>query len=138
MGTRSPQARFAIRKQRIRTKIANTTDRNRLSIFKSNRHISAQLISPTGNVLVAASTLEKSIYQKKKSMCNKEYAAQIGSMVAERILSYALSLETTSTGSDVPNVQIVFDRGGIAYHGVIKALADAARLVTKSGARLIF
>ena len=89
--------------------------RPRLSVFRSGRHIYAQLIDDkVGTTLVAASTLEKELRSKLNSGSNKAAATEVGSLLAER----AVAQEVTS---------IVFDRGGYKYHGRVKALADAAR-----------
>lgn len=112
---RSARRKFYIRKNRVRSKIAATTDRPRLSIFKSGRHIYAQIIDDAKSaVLASASTLEKSLRQEKKSNCNKDIAAKVGSLIGER-------------GAKCGVKEVVFDKSGNKYHGVIKSLADAAR-----------
>jgi len=96
---------------RIRKKIKGTTERPRLSVFRSNQNIYAQLIDDTkGVTLVSASSIDLKI--EKGS--NIEAAKKIGKEIAERALK-----------SNIKNV--VFDRSGYIYHGRIKALADAAR-----------
>lgn len=107
--------RFKRRAQRIRTKIRLTSGRNRLSVFKSGRHLYAQIIDDSAShTLVSASTLEKAIRKTAKSNCNKEAAIIIGKLIAERAAKKAIK-------------EVVFDKGGYKYHGVIKAFADEAR-----------
>lgn len=109
---RSAKLKFEKRRSRIRHKIAKTANRARLSIFKSGRHIYAQIIDDTKSVTIAsASTLDKKI---KKSHCNVENATKIGELIAEKAISCGVE-------------EVVFDRSGYKYHGVVKALADAAR-----------
>jgi large subunit ribosomal protein L18 len=84
-------------------------------VFKSGRHIYAQVIDDTkSQVIAAASTLEKELRQDKKSNCNREIAAKVGALVAERAAKKGVK-------------EVVFDKAGYKYHGVIKALADSAR-----------
>ncbi len=99
----------------MRKKVVGTSEKPRLSVFKSLSHIYAQLIDDTnGKTLIAASSAEKSISAGLKHCGNVEAAKKVGANVAERAL-----------GKNIKNV--VFDRGGYQYHGCIKALADAAR-----------
>ena len=89
--------------------------RPRLSVFRSNKFIYAQVINDAeGATLCAASTIEKDLREKLKSTNSKEAAAEIGKLIAERALAAGIK-------------EVVFDRGGYIYHGRIKALADAAR-----------
>ena len=112
---RSTNRKFEIRKNRVRSKIARISGRIRLSVFKSGRHLYAQVIDDNkSEVLAAASTLEKAIRLENKSNCNKEMAAKVGELISERAAKKGV-------------VQVVFDRGGYMYHGVVRALADAAR-----------
>ena len=100
------------RRRRIRKKISGTTDRPRLSVFRSNKHIYAQIIDDVnGNTLVEASTrgLGASGSQKTADAA-KEVGKQLASRAAER-------------GIDT----VAFDRGGYLYHGRVKALAEGAR-----------
>ncbi len=88
---------------------------NRLCVFRTTRHIYAQVIAPSGaEVLVSASTLDKEIRAKVKSGGNKEAADVVGQVVAERALKAGISV-------------VAFDRSGFKFHGRVKALADAAR-----------
>lgn len=100
------------RAKRTRAKISELRV-NRLCVFRSPRHIYAQVISPSGSeILASASTLDKSVRGGKTG--NIEAATKIGTLIAER----AKQAGVTS---------VAFDRSGYAYHGRIKALADAAR-----------
>lgn len=100
------------RHTRVRGKISGTPERPRLSVFRSENHIYAQVIDDAaGSTLVSASTVEKGF---EGSGGNIEAARQIGKTVAERAL--AKGIET-----------VVFDRGGYVYHGRVQALAEGAR-----------
>ncbi|WP_308636574.1 50S ribosomal protein L18 [Paenibacillus silvisoli] len=100
---------------RVRKKINGTTQRPRLSVFRSSKHIYAQLIDDVQGVTVAsASTLDKEIAEQISNGGNIEAAKKIGEVIAVR---------AKAKGVD----QVVFDRGGYLYHGRIQALADAAR-----------
>jgi large subunit ribosomal protein L18 len=100
---------------RIRRKLRGTTERPRLTVFRSTAHIYAQVIDDTkGVTLVAASSTEKADGGKKATGGNVAAAKEIGKRVAER---------AKENGID----KVVFDRGGYIYHGRVKALADAAR-----------
>ena len=101
-------------KRRIRKNLVGTAECPRLSVFRSNRHISIQAIDDlTGNTLVAASSLEKEIAQKT-GINKSEQAKLVGTRMAEKALEKGIST-------------VVFDRNGFLYHGRIKSLADAAR-----------
>ncbi len=98
------------RKLRIRSKVFGTTARPRLSVFRSNVHISVQLIDDTlGKTLASSSDLKI-----KKSGTKIEMASKIGEDMAKKVL-------------DLKITEVVFDRGGFAYHGRVKALADSLR-----------
>ena len=100
-------------KRRIRKVIFGTAERPRLSVFRSNKQISAQLIDDNaGKTLVAATSLCKEIAEKKGN--KTEQAQLLGAMIAERAKAAGIS-------------SVVFDRNGYLYHGRVKALADAAR-----------
>lgn len=102
-------------KARIRDKVKGTADKPRLSIFRSNTHIYAQIIDDTmGKTIVSSSTLDKEIKSVVKSTSTCEACEIVGRAIAKK------SLENKIT-------TVVFDRGGRLYHGRIKALADAAR-----------
>ena len=101
------------RVRRVLRKAAN--GRPRLSVFRSSKHIYAQIIDDTASrTLVAASSMEKDLKSSLKTGANKAAAAAVGKLVAERALQAGLK-------------DIMFDRGGYKFHGRIKALADAAR-----------
>ena len=100
------------RHARVRNKVSGTADRPRLCVFRSNSNLYAQIIDDVaGNTLVQASTLDKEV---KTKLSNKESAKEVGSLVAKRALEKNIK-------------EVVFDRGGYIYHGVIKELAEAAR-----------
>jgi len=100
-------------KMRIRKVVSGTADRPRLSVFRSNQEIYAQVIDDlAGRTLVAASSREKGITEKTSTKTEK--AKQVGALIAER---------AKEAGIDA----VVFDRGGYLYHGRVKALAEAAR-----------
>lgn len=103
------------RHQRLRKKVSGTTSRPRLSVFRSNTHIYAQIIDDSiGKTIVAAGTVEKTLRDKSDGRTKIDEAQEIGRLVAQRALDAGIT-------------QVVFDRGGFKYHGRIKALADAAR-----------
>lgn len=111
----SVKARYQFRKTRVRDKVFGTSDRPRLSVYRSLKQIYAQIIDDTqGKTLVAASSLDKAIKSQTKSGGNIQSAALIGKAIAEK-------------AKDARIKKVVFDRGGRIYHGSIKALADAAR-----------
>jgi large subunit ribosomal protein L18 len=101
------------RHRRIRKKVSGTAQRPRLAVFRSNRHIHAQLIDDTAGVsLASASTLDESLRSSATSNCDA--AAAVGRLLAQRASAAGIS-------------GAVFDRGGFMYHGRVAALADAAR-----------
>ena len=108
--------RNAVRKRRharVRKKIFGTAERPRLNVFRSNKHIYAQIIDDMKAVtLVSASTLDKEF--DLESTGNIEAAKKVGELVAKRALEKGIK-------------KVVFDRGGYLYHGRVKELADAAR-----------
>ena len=102
------------RKQRVRYKTKKVSKRNRLTVFRSNSHLYAQLIDDTkGITLASSSSLEKSI--KEKNLSRKETAEIIGKSIAKKIISKGID-------------KVAFDRGKYKYHGLIKILAEAARV----------
>ena len=104
---------FQRRRSRTRYKISQTADRPRLSIFRSGKHIYAQVIDDRAKAtLASASTNEKE--GKPAKTYNVEAASSVGKKIAERALAKGVK-------------QVVFDRGGYIYHGRVKALAEAAR-----------
>ena len=106
----------AKRRARVRRRLKRRNeDRPRLSVFRSNRNISAQVIDDrAGRTLAAASSLEKDLRDSLKSGADTEAATTIGRLVAERAIANGVK-------------EVVFDRGSYVYHGRVKALADAAR-----------
>jgi len=104
------------RKNRVRLQLRQRNDsRPRLSVFRSSKHIYAQVIDDAGGrTLVAASTMETALRENLKTGADVTAAKEIGKLIAER---------ATAAGID----KIVFDRGGYRYHGRVKALAEAAR-----------
>jgi len=104
------------RRRRVRNAIRRKSrGRVRLSVFRSGRHIYAQVIDDVlGRTLVAASTVEKDMRDRLKSGADTAAAAEVGKSVAARALNAGIK-------------EVVFDRGGYRYHGRVKALADAAR-----------
>ncbi|MCB1214166.1 MAG: 50S ribosomal protein L18 [Deltaproteobacteria bacterium] len=100
------------RKQRIRKKILGSSERPRLSVFRSNKHLYAQMIDDqAGRTLVSASTVEKGVF---KGTRNKNIAQELGKRLGEK--AKAANIE-----------QAIFDRNGYIYHGCLKAFAEGAR-----------
>ncbi|RLC28307.1 MAG: 50S ribosomal protein L18 [Deltaproteobacteria bacterium] len=104
------------RKRRIRGKIRGTGDRPRLCVFRSGRHIYAQIIDDSsGRTLAAVSSLSKELGPKiERKGGNKEGAALVGATIAEKAAELGIR-------------KIVFDRNGFLYHGRVKVLSEAAR-----------
>ncbi len=104
------------RKGRTRSQIAKKSrGRIRLSVFRSSKHIYAQVIDDAnGKTLAAASSLDKMLKDKLKTGADTAAASEVGKLVAERAKQAGLD-------------KVVFDRGGYIYHGRVKALAEAAR-----------
>ena len=103
------------RKSRIRKKMTGTDERPRLSVFRSARHIYAQIIDDTcGCTLVAANSLEKAVAEAAAEKNKVDRAVLVGKLVAER---------AKAKGID----KVVFDRNGFLYHGRIKAVSEGAR-----------
>ena len=97
---------------RVRRKISGTPECPRLCVYRSNSNIYAQIIDDVaGNTIVSASTLDKEI---KTKHANKEAAKEVGTLIAKKAAEKNIE-------------QVVFDRGGYIYHGVVKELAEAAR-----------
>jgi large subunit ribosomal protein L18 len=102
-------------RSRIRRRVKGSGERPRLAVFKSGRHIYAQVIDDaTGATIAHASSLDPSLKGEKKSGANRETATRVGTLVAERAKEKGIA-------------RVVFDRGGYIYHGKVKALAEAAR-----------
>jgi len=101
------------RQKRTRFKLKKISKRNRLSVFKSNNHLYAQIINDEKGITIAsASTVEKKISDEK--LTRKEFAEKIGKEIAKRSIAKGVK-------------EVAFDKGKYKYHGIIKILADAAR-----------
>ena len=108
------QRRVKIRR-RYRQAVRGTANRPRLSVYRSLRHVYAQIIDDdTGVTLASASTLEKAAAGSLKTTGNREAGSLLGKLIAERAKEHGVE-------------SVVFDRGGFRYHGVIRAIADSAR-----------
>jgi large subunit ribosomal protein L18 len=103
------------RKVRIRKKMTGTEERPRMSVFRSDKHIYAQIVDDVkGTTLVAASTLSPEYKEQEKPKGKVESAKRVGEIIARKALEKGIS-------------KVVFDRNGFIYHGRVQALADAAR-----------
>ena len=112
MAVRSAEARVK-RHRRVRKKVSGTTERPRLAVFRSNRHIYAQVIDDTtGRTLASASTAEPGL--RSGSTATVDAAKAVGQLVGERAQAAGIS-------------RVVFDRGGFRYHGRVAGVADGAR-----------
>ena len=111
-------SRTAIREKkhmRMRGHISGTAERPRLAVFRSNKHMYAQIIDDKkGVTLVSASTLQADVKEGLEYTDNIEAATRVGKVIGERALQAGIK-------------EVVFDRGGFVYHGKVQALADAAR-----------
>jgi large subunit ribosomal protein L18 len=108
------QRRVKIRR-RYRQAVRGTADRPRLSVYRSLRHVYAQIIDDdSGVTLASASTLEKAAAGSLEATGNREAGTLLGKLIAERAKKSGVE-------------SVVFDRGGFQYHGVIRAIADGAR-----------
>ncbi len=115
MGRMSREEARRRRHRRVRKKVVGTPERPRLSVFKSLKHIYAQVIDDyRGHTLVAASTLDPELRKELKGLTKTEKARLVGKLLAKRALEKGLK-------------RVVFDRGGYKYHGRVKALAEGAR-----------
>ena len=114
--TSKSKSLFARRRMRVRYRIARVgKNRPRLSVFRSSRHIYAQIIDDAaGRTLAAASTLDEAVKKGLKTGADSDAAKAVGKAIAERAKQAGVG-------------QVVFDRGGYIFHGRVKALADAAR-----------
>ena len=114
----SKKSRTEVREKKhlkVRNRFSGTPERPRLSVFRSNKHMYAQIIDDVaGKTLVAASTVEKAVSSELKFTDNVEAATYLGSVIGKTAIEKGIK-------------QVVFDRGGFIYQGKIKALADAAR-----------
>ena len=114
----SKKVRSEVRKnkhRRIRSRLSGTPEKPRLSVFRSNKHMYAQVIDDTvGNTLVAASTLDKEVKAELEKTNDVAAAAYLGKVIAKK-------------AQDKGITEVVFDRGGFIYQGKVQALAEAAR-----------
>lgn len=108
------EARDAVR-LRVRRKVSGSAERPRLCVFKSGKHIYAQVIDDkTGRTVAHASSLDADLKKAGKVGANLPTATRVGKLVAQRAKAKGIA-------------KVVFDRGGYIYHGKVRALADAAR-----------
>ena len=116
MVSKKSRSEIRIKKHnRMRNRFSGTAERPRLSVFRSNNHMYAQIIDDVaGNTLVAASTLDKDVKAELTKTNNVEAAALLGTVIAKKALDKGINT-------------VVFDRGGFIYQGKIQALAEAAR-----------
>lgn len=116
MSSTNPRTAARLKRQaRIRKKIRGTAEQPRLSVFRSAKHVYAQVIDDAaGATLVCASSVEKSFKEQSKFEDKKAAAAFVGKMVAQRALDKGIK-------------KVVFDRNGFLYHGRVKAISDGAR-----------
>ena len=104
-----------LRHRRVRRKVFGTTARPRLNVYRSSEHIYAQIIDDeVGHTLTSASTLDREVRERVSGLSKTEGAKVVGQLVASRAKEKGIQ-------------RVVFDRGGFAYHGRVKALADATR-----------
>jgi large subunit ribosomal protein L18 len=117
MKTKTPRLARIRRHERVRSKVEGTTERPRLSVFRSLNHIYAQVIDDVkGVTLVAASTVDSEVTGNLEGKNKKSQAELVGQLIAKRAMEKGVQA-------------VVFDRGGYKYLGRIQALADAARKV---------
>jgi large subunit ribosomal protein L18 len=103
------------RHRRVRARVSGTTERPRLNVFRSLRHIYAQIINDeVGHTIVSASSMEQDLQDEIDGLNKTDQARVVGRALAERALSKGVN-------------KVVFDRGGYKYHGRIKALAESSR-----------
>jgi len=115
MGTEKLKKAALRRRHHVRKKVFGTAERPRLSVFRSNRNIYAQLIDDTAGVtLVATSTMTKAMREQLSRGANRKAAEAIGEVLAKKALDVGIKC-------------VCFDRGSYKYHGRVKSLADAAR-----------
>jgi large subunit ribosomal protein L18 len=115
MKTLATRVRRDRRHRRVRAKVQGTAEHPRLNVFRSARHVFAQIIDDSrGHTLVSASTLDADVRAKAVDWNKKDEAKAVGKLLAQRALEKGLK-------------QVVFDRGGYQYHGRVKSLAEGAR-----------
>lgn len=109
------RTRQRARKNRVRRKVCGTAERPRLTVYKSLKHVYAQIIDDTtGNTLVSASTVGRDLRDELKKTADVDAAKMVGQSIGRKAMSRNIK-------------KVVFDRNGYLYHGKVKALADAAR-----------
>ncbi len=112
---KSRQVNRKKRHRRVRTKVYGTPERPRLNVFRSSKHIYAQVIDDqSGETLVAATSLDPQLRSELEHGGNREAARKVGALLAGRAVEKGIE-------------SVVFDRGGYLYHGRVKELADGAR-----------
>jgi large subunit ribosomal protein L18 len=117
MKTKTPRIARIRRHERVRSKVEGTTERPRLSVFRSLNHIYAQVIDDVkGVTLVSASTVDAEVTGNVEGKNKKSQAELVGQLIAKRAMEKGVQ-------------SVVFDRGGYKYLGRVQALADAARKV---------
>ena len=115
MARKTKEQRLKTRKLRVRKKVNGTLQKPRLSVYKSNTNIYAQLIDDkNGQTLAVANTLQNDVKDGLESTSNIEAAKKVGELIAKHALEKGIE-------------EVVFDRNGYLYHGKVKALAEAAR-----------
>ena len=115
MRTSKRAAARDLRRERIRRHLKGTTERPRLSVFRSGKHIYAQVVSDTsGQTLLSVSTLSADLREKLPKTANVNAAKEVGLAAARKCLEKGIK-------------RVIFDRNGFLYHGRIKAVADGAR-----------
>jgi len=113
--TRDRKQRRERAKRRYRATVRGTAERPRLSVYRSLRHLYAQLVDDDrGATIAAASTLEKDLAGSLAATGNREAGKKLGGLIAERAKAEGVE-------------SVVFDRGGFAFHGVIREIAEGAR-----------
>ncbi len=114
----SKKSRTEVREKKhlkLRNRFSGTAERPRLAVYRSNKHIYAQIIDDDAQkTLVAASTVQKDVAAQLENTDDVAAAAYVGKVIAEKALAAGIT-------------EVVFDRGGYVYHGKVQALADAAR-----------
>lgn len=116
MVTKQSRSKIRVKKhRRLRSRLAGTATKPRLTVFRSNNHMYAQIIDDTiGNTLVSASTLDKEVKAELEKTNDAQAAAKVGAVIAKRAIEKGIST-------------VVFDRSGYIYQGKVQSLADAAR-----------
>lgn len=115
MAKRTKEQKLKTRKFRVRNKVSGTAQKPRLSVYKSNTNIYAQLIDDVNGVtLASANTLQNDVKDGLENCANVDAAAKVGAAIAKNALDKGIE-------------EVVFDRNGYLYHGKVKALAEAAR-----------